>query len=104
MRVSVRGMIRRPLFVALLVLTGGCITYVKSTSGGRREARRECLADARAGGLTVLQIGEAEFKGAGRYEVALTVEKEGTPAHPVSCVYDFREGKTDFHDVPPKTP
>ncbi|MFN8573520.1 MAG: hypothetical protein U0132_15810 [Gemmatimonadaceae bacterium] len=90
---------------ALLMLTSGCLTYVKSTSGGRKEARRECLADARAAGLTVLQIGEAVFQGAGRYEVPLTVEKEGTPAHAVACVYDFREAKTDFHNVPaPKSP
>jgi hypothetical protein len=77
--------------LAAAAACGGCITAFFSTSGGRREARRECLQSARGASWTVIDISEAEFLGSARYEVVLTVEREGVPRQPLRCTYDTRD-------------
>lgn len=84
-----------------LLLTAGCITSMRSTAGGRREARRECLAAARNGGWRVIDIGEAIFKGAANYQVSLIVEKDSIPRQTLSCAYDTRQGTIILTKVAP---
>ncbi|MFN8582117.1 MAG: hypothetical protein U0163_14230 [Gemmatimonadaceae bacterium] len=91
---------RAPI-VVLLLLTMGCISYVKSTSGGRKEARRECLAAARAKGWNVLNISDAVFRGAAHYEVQLATGQPGSTAVNIICSYDFREHTVDLRQVTP---
>ena len=86
------------IFVAA-VLTG-CISSIRSTSGGRKEARRECLRVARGISWDVLDISEAKFLGSAHYEVLLTVERDGVPRQQLRCAYDYREGTTDLSPVP----
>ena len=84
-----------------LLCTSACLSYIKSTGSGQREARRECLAYARLVGWTVMNIGDATFRGAATYEVPLTVEKEGVTAHPLLCSYNVRERSSDLREPKP---
>jgi hypothetical protein len=86
----------RSLGVVLLFATIGCLTGMRSTSGGRRESRRECLHAARDAGWRVIDIGDAEFKGAARYEVTLVVEKDSVPRQSLRCAYDSRFGRSEL--------
>jgi hypothetical protein len=81
-------------------LVAGCLYTIRSTSGGRKEARRECVASARGSGLTVLDLSSARWLGAGQHEVMLTVERGGVPQPPLRCVYDQRERVADLKPVP----
>ena len=85
--------------VASLLTVSGCLSSVHSTQGGRREARRECLAAARNIGWRVLDIGDAVFKGAARYEVNLVVEKDSVPRESLNCAYDSRAGLSELRKV-----
>lgn len=87
---------------ALAVLaSAGCYSYVFATNGGRREARRECLAAVRAKGQNVVQIGDADWRGSGKYEVLLTVATDSTSRTTLKCNYDFRNRATEITVVTP---
>ena len=88
--------IARSLGVLFVVAAAGCLGGIRSTSGGRRESRRECLAAARNAGWRVVNIGDAEFKGAARYEVTLVVERDSVPRQSLRCAYDSRLGLSDL--------
>jgi len=77
-------------------LAAGCLYTIRSTSGGRKEARRECVASARNNGYSVLNLSEAKWLGAAKHEVMLTVEKAGSPQQTLRCVYDQRDHVTDL--------
>ena len=93
------GRIARSLGVLFVVTTAGCLGGLRSTTGGRRESRRECLAAARNAGWRVVDIGAADFKGAARYEVTLVVERDSVPRQSLRCAYDFRLGLADLKKV-----
>jgi len=80
----------------LVLTSGACITSLRSTDGGRRESRRQCLAAARDAGWRVVDIGQAQFKGAARYEVSLVVEKDSVPQQTLTCAYDLRTAVSDL--------
>lgn len=82
---------------AMLLLTSvACVSALRSTEGGRREARRQCLAAARAAGWKVMDIGPAQFKGSARYEVSLVVEMDTVPRQTLTCAYDLRTSVSDL--------
>ena len=82
--------------IVLPFLAAGCLYTVRSTSGGRKEARRECLASARGSGYTVLDLSAAKWLGAGKHEVLLTVERGGVSQPTLRCVYDQRDRLVDL--------
>lgn len=82
--------------IGLPFLAAGCLYTIHSTSGGRKEARRECLASARNSGFTVLDLSAAKWLGAGQHEVLLTVERDGVRQPTLRCVYDQRERTADL--------
>jgi hypothetical protein len=83
----------------MLLLVAGCLSAMRSTSSGRREARRACLAAARTAGWRVIDISDALFKGAARYGVTLVVERDSIPRRPLQCAFDSRLSTADLQPV-----
>ena len=89
---------RRALLLPLLGVAA-CLSAIRSTEGGRKEARRECLAAARNAGWRVLNISNAQFKGSGVYEVEMLVEKDSISQRPLGCSYEYRTSTSTLRPV-----
>ncbi len=82
-----------------LLSAAACLSSIRSTEGGRREARRECLAAARNAGWRVIDISDAQFKGSARYDVSLVVETDSVRRQPLACAYDSRHRISELRSV-----
>lgn len=89
----------RGSFALIVLPMAACLSAIRSTEGGRREARRECLQYARNEGWHVIDIGAAVFRGTGRYDVDLLVSRDSVPQQAVRCVYDIRAGVSHLTSV-----